>query len=69
MGILDMVMKPTDAYKCWRISYMHSMPHTSFSHSCGHPQGGALHGIFYKLFEAEHRCKVLSFKMLVYNIY
>jgi len=37
-----MVMKPTNAHKCIKVSSKDNMPATCFSHTCGHPQGGAL---------------------------
>ena len=43
-----MVMKPENAYKRLRVSYIHSMPTTCFGHSCGHPRRGALQEVYYK---------------------
>ena len=55
-----MAMKPKNAYKRLRVSYIHSMPTACFGHCCGHPRGGALRGLNYK---------TIHFKTSVSDIY
>jgi len=38
----DMVAKLANSHKCMKIYYKHIIHSTSYSNSCGHPQGGVL---------------------------
>jgi hypothetical protein len=55
-----MVMKPRNAYKRLRVSYIPSMPTICFDHTCDHPRRGALQGVCYK---------TIPFKTLVSDIH
>ena len=53
--IFDMVMKPTNAYKLFRVSSYIYMFQPQFNY----PQGGPLQGLYYKnVFKAMHKSKI-----------
>ena len=60
-----MVMKPTNAYKRIRVSYVHSMPHACFRTLVDVLRDVHCEEYITKRFELMHHCEILMCKILI----